>query len=145
VHVPYKGGGPSIQAVLTGETQFSFENPAASLPFVRSGSVRGLAVTSAARSPQTPELPTMVEAGVPDFVSVSFTGVVAAANTPPAIVNKLNAAINDALKSADTEAATTTLAVESQISSPEEFGAFLAREREKWRAVVNGAHLQASD
>jgi tripartite-type tricarboxylate transporter receptor subunit TctC len=145
VHVPYKGGGPSIQAVMTGETQFSFENPAASLPFVRSGSVRGLAVTSAARNPQVPELPTMVEAGVPDFVSVSFTGVVAAAATPPAILNKLNAAINEAQQLPEVKNVLITLAVEPQIGSPEEFGAFLARERAKWSVIVKGANIQMND
>ena len=99
VHVPYKGGGPSVQAVVAGETQFSFENPASSLPLVQAGNVRALAVTSDTRSAQTPDLPTMIEAGVPDFTSVSFTAVVAPAGTPAAIVNKLNAAINESLKS----------------------------------------------
>jgi tripartite-type tricarboxylate transporter receptor subunit TctC len=145
VHVPYKGGGPSIQAVLTGDTQFSFENPAASLPFVRSGSVRGLAVTSVARNPQTPELPTMIEAGVPDFVSVSFTGVVAPAATPAAIINKLNEAINESLQSDDVKKALVTLTVEPQIGPPDAFGKFLAQEREKWSVVVKGAHLQVID
>jgi tripartite-type tricarboxylate transporter receptor subunit TctC len=144
IHVPYKGGGPSIQAVMTGETQFSFENPAASLPFVRAGSVRGLAVTSAARSPQTPELPTMIEAGVPDFVSISFTGVVATAATPPAIVNKLNEAINASLQNDDVKKALTTLAVEPQIGPPDAFGKFLTEERAKWSEVVKAAHLLAS-
>ena len=86
VHVPYKGGGPSVQAVVAGETQFSFENPASSLPLVQAGKVRALASTSATRNSQTPDLPTMIEAGVPDFTSVSFTAVVAPAGTPAAIV-----------------------------------------------------------
>jgi tripartite-type tricarboxylate transporter receptor subunit TctC len=71
VHVPYKGGGPSVQAVVAGETQFSFENPASSLALAQAGTVRALAVTSESRNPQTPDLPTMIEAGVPDFTSVS--------------------------------------------------------------------------
>jgi tripartite-type tricarboxylate transporter receptor subunit TctC len=70
VHVPYKGGGPSVQAVVAGETQFSFENPASSLPLVQAGNVRALASTGDSRGAQTPDLPTMIEAGVPDFTSV---------------------------------------------------------------------------
>jgi tripartite-type tricarboxylate transporter receptor subunit TctC len=143
VHVPYKGGGLSTQAVVAGETQFSFENPAASLPLVQAGNVRGLASTSETRGAQTPDLPTMIEAGVPDFTSVSFTAVVAPAGTPPAIVAKLNAAINESLKSPEIGATLTKLSVDAKASSPEEFAAFLARERDKWSAVIKTAGVQA--
>ena len=143
VHVPYKGGGLSTQAVVAGETQFSFENPAASLPLVQAGNVRGLASTSETRGAQTPDLPTMIEAGVPDFTSVSFTAVVAPAGTPAAIVTKLNAAINESLKSPEIGATLTKLNVDAKTSSPEEFAAFLARERDKWTAVIKTAGVQA--
>ena len=143
VHVPYKGGGLSIQAVVAGETQFSFENPASSLPLVQAGNVRGLASTSETRGAQTPDLPTMIEAGVPDFTSVSFTAVVAPAGTPAAIVAKLNAAINESLKSAEIGATLTKLSVDAKTSSPEEFAAFLARERDKWTTVIKTAGVQA--
>jgi tripartite-type tricarboxylate transporter receptor subunit TctC len=142
VHVPYKGGGPSVQAVVAGETQFSFENPASSLPLVRAGNVRVLASTSESRGAQTPDLPTMIEAGVPDFTSVSFTAVVAPAGTPAAIVGKLNAAINESLKSPEVAGTLVKLGVDAKITSPEEFAAFLAREREKWTAVVKAAGVQ---
>ena len=142
VHVPYKGGHPSIQAVITGETQLTFENPATALPLVQAGNVRALAVTSEARSAQAPELPTMIEAGVADFTSVSFTGVVAPAGTPAAIVNRLNAAINESLKSAEVAAALVKLSVEARIATPEEFAAFIARERAKWTVVVKAAGVQ---
>ena len=142
VHVPYKGGGPSLQAVVAGEAQFSFENPASSLPQVQAGGVRGLAVTSAARSPQSPELPTMIEAGVPDFISVSFTGVVTPAGTPPAIVARLNGAINESLTAPEVVSALVRLSVESKPASAAEFGAFMARERAKWTSVVKAAGVQ---
>jgi tripartite-type tricarboxylate transporter receptor subunit TctC len=142
VHVPYKGGGPSLQAVVAGEAQLSFENPASSLPQVQAGNVRALAVTSASRSPQTPELPTMIEAGVPDFTSVSFTGVVAPAGTPTAIVERLNAVINETLAAPEVAAALARLAVEARGSAPAEFAAFLAQERSKWTAVVRAAGVQ---
>jgi tripartite-type tricarboxylate transporter receptor subunit TctC len=142
VHVPYKGGGPSVQAVVAGETQFSFENPASSLPLVQAGNVRALASTSDSRGAQTPDLPTMIEAGVPDFTSVSFTAVVAPAGTPSAIVGKLNAAINESLKSPEVAGTLVKLGVDAKITSPEEFAAFLAREREKWTTVVKTAGVQ---
>ena len=136
VHVPYKSGGLSVQAVIAGETQFSFENPAAVLPLVEAGTVRALAVTSATRSPAMPDLPTMIEAGVPDFTSVSFTAVLAPAGTPAAIVGRLNAAINESLRSPEVAATLARLAVESKIASPAELAAFVAGEREKWSTIV---------
>src|SRR5262247_4003583 len=142
VHVPYKGGGPSVQAVVAGETQFSFENPASSLPLVQAGNVRALASTSDSRGAQTPDLPTMIEAGVPDFTSVSFTAVVAPAGTPAAIVGKLNGAINESLRSPEVASTLVKLSVDAKITSPEEFAAFLARERDKWTTVVKTAGVQ---
>jgi tripartite-type tricarboxylate transporter receptor subunit TctC len=142
VHVPYKGGGPSLQAVVAGETQLAFENPAISLPLAQAGTVRALAVTSETRSRQAPDLPTMIEAGVPDFASVSFTAIVAPAGTPVPIVNQLNAAINESLKSPEISDRLVKLAVDARISSPAEFAAFLVRERDKWTAVVKAAKIE---
>jgi tripartite-type tricarboxylate transporter receptor subunit TctC len=142
VHVPYKGGGPSLQAVVAGETQFSFENPASSLPLVQAGNVRALASTGDTRGAQTPDLPTMIQAGVPDFTSVSFTAVVAPAGTPGVTVSRLNVAINDSLTSPEVASTLTKLSVDAKLTSPEEFAAFLAREREKWTTVVKTAGVQ---
>jgi tripartite-type tricarboxylate transporter receptor subunit TctC len=142
VHVPYKGGGNSTQDVIGGQVQLTFENPAVSLPLARRGSIRALAVTSSVRNPQIPELPTMIEAGVPDFVSVSFTGLVAPAGTPEAIIRKLNAAANESLKDAAVQSVLQKLAVDIHGGSPEEFGAYLAREREKWGEVAKAANVQ---
>jgi tripartite-type tricarboxylate transporter receptor subunit TctC len=142
IHIPYKGGGPSVQAVVAGETQFSFENPAPSLPLVQAGNLRALAVTSDRRAAQTPDLPTMIEAGVPDFVSVSFTAVVAPAGTPGAIVDKLNSVINECLKSPEVAGTLVRLGVEAKSASPQEFATFLARERDKWSEVVKTAGIQ---
>jgi tripartite-type tricarboxylate transporter receptor subunit TctC len=142
VHVPYKGGGNAIQDVIGGQVQLTFENPAVSLPLTRSGTVRALAVTSSARSSQIPELPTMIEAGVPDFVSVSFTGIVAPAGTPEAIIRKLNAAVNESLNDAAVQDVLGKLAVDIHGGSPEEFGAYLTHEREKWSEVAKAANIQ---
>ena len=143
MHVPYKGGGVASQAVIAGEVEMIFENPTASVPLVQGGRARGLAVTSEARNPQVPELPTMVEFGLPDFVTVSFTGVVAPAGTPQAVVAKLNAAINESLKSPEIDAALSKLAVETKPASAAEFAVFLTRERAKWGAVIRSAGLAA--
>ena len=143
VHVPYKGGGPSVTAVVTGEAQFSFENPASALPLVQAGNVRALAATGETRGSQTPDLTTMIEAGVPDFTSVSFTAVVAPAGTPSAIVSRLNASINESLRSPEVAGTLTKLSVDAKISSPAEFAAFLAKERDKWTTVVKSGGVQS--
>jgi len=99
-------------------------------------------VTSEKRNPQAPDVPTMMESGLSDFVSVSFTGVVAPAATPPAIVARLNAAINEALASPEIETAFTKLGVEPRIGPPDVFAAFLARERERWAPVIQAAGVK---
>jgi tripartite-type tricarboxylate transporter receptor subunit TctC len=142
VHVPYKGGGGSAQAVVAGEVQMTFENPTVSLPLAEGGQVRALAVTSETRNPHAPDVPTMIESGVPDFIWVSFTGMVTPAGTPAAIVTKLNRAINEALTSSEIEAAFAKLGVEPHVGSAEDFSAFLVKERERWGAVVKGANIR---
>ena len=141
VHVPYKSGGQSIQAVVASEVQFTFENPAVGLPQVQSGTVRGLAVTSKERHPQAPDIPTMIESGLPDFVSVSFTGVVGPAGMPASLVTRLNSVINDALKSPEVAATLEKLAVEVKPETAEQFGAFLAEETASTLPVVKAAGL----
>jgi tripartite-type tricarboxylate transporter receptor subunit TctC len=141
VHVPYRGGGPSIQAVIAGDVQYTFENPASAVPFVQAGTVRGLAVTSETRHSQLPELPTMIESGLADFVSVSFTGVVAPAGTPAPIVNRLNAVINETLKTPDISATLVKLAVDAKSGSSAEFSAFLVKELERLAPVVKAAGI----
>jgi tripartite-type tricarboxylate transporter receptor subunit TctC len=143
VHVPYKGGGLAMQAVIADEVQMAFENTAVSLPHVQSGQVRGLAFTSEKRNSQAPDLSTMHESGVSDFVTASFTGVVAPAGTPSAIVSRLNAAINESLKSPEVAATLTKLSVEVRLGSPEDFSAFLAKERAKWVPLVKAAGVKA--
>jgi tripartite-type tricarboxylate transporter receptor subunit TctC len=142
VHVPYKSGGQSIQAVVAGEVQFTFENPAVALPLVQAGVVRALAVTSAARHPQAPDVPTLIEGGLPDFVSVSFTGVVGRAGIPGPIVAKLNSVINESLKNPDVAATLGKLAVDVKNETPGEFAAFLSEEMETMRPVIKAAGLQ---
>ena len=143
VHVPYKGGAGATQAVLGGEVQLTFENPVGALAMMRGNKLRALAVTSRQRSPRAPELPTMIESGVPDFVSVSFTGIVAPIGTPEPIIRKINAAANESLKDPAVKAALNKLAVDIQGGSSKEFSDYLADERKKWGEVVTAAHITA--
>jgi tripartite-type tricarboxylate transporter receptor subunit TctC len=141
-HVPYKGGGPAIQAVIAGEVQFCFENPASAMPQVKQGTVQALAVTSEERVPQLPNVPTMVESGLTDFVSVSFTGVVGPPALPAPIVSRLNGVINQALKSPELASTLENLAVEAKNETPEAFGAFLAKETARLAPVVKAAGIR---
>jgi tripartite-type tricarboxylate transporter receptor subunit TctC len=140
-HVPYKSGGSSTQDVVSGQVQLTFENPAVALPLAQSGQVRALAVTSEARNPRLPDVPTLRET-IPDFVSVSFTGLVAPAGVSRAIVTRLNAAINESLKAPTVQSTLAQLSVDVKPGSAEEFAAFLAKEREKWLGVARAAKIQ---
>ncbi len=142
VHVPYKGGGLAIQAVIAGEVQYTVENPAVALPLVQAGVVKGLAVTSEARHPQAPEISTMIESGLPDFVSVSFTGVVGPAGIPAPIVTRLNAVINESLRSPEVAPTLVKLAVDAKNETPAQFGAFLAKELERLAPIVKSAGIR---
>ena len=139
--VPYKSGGSSTQDVVSGQVALTFENPAVALPLVLGGQLRALAVTSDLRNPRIPDVPTLSET-VPDFVSVSFTGMVAPAGVSPAIVDKLNAAINASLKVPAVQATLAQLSVDIKPGSAEDFAAFLAREKAKWLAVARAAKIE---
>jgi tripartite-type tricarboxylate transporter receptor subunit TctC len=145
VHVSYKSGGQATQAVVAGETQICFDSPEAGLPAIEGSSVRALGVTSEKRLPQLPDVPTMIEAGVPGFVSVTFTGIAAPAGTPREVVEKLNAAINQALQGDQIRPILAKLAVQPQIGPPEAFAAFLQKQREEWGAVIKLGNIQASE
>jgi tripartite-type tricarboxylate transporter receptor subunit TctC len=101
-----------------------------------------IAVSDVARIARLPDVPTMVEAGMPDFAFVSFTGVVAPAGTPPAVVNRLNNAVNEGLQARELAGTLANLGVEMKIFSPNAFATFLGEEREKWAAVVKTAGVR---
>jgi tripartite-type tricarboxylate transporter receptor subunit TctC len=142
VHVPYKGGGVSVQAVMTGQVQLTFENPATALPLIASGGVRALAVTSETRSPHLPDVPTMIESGVAGFATVSFFGLVVKAGTPAGIVARLNDAVNRSLAAEAAQATLRQLSLEVGPGTPEEFAAYLARERGRWEEIARLAHVE---
>jgi tripartite-type tricarboxylate transporter receptor subunit TctC len=142
VHVPYRGGGPSIQDVVAGHIQFTFEGISVLLPFIQSGQLRALGVTSAKRSPLLPELPTMIESGFPDFATSAWTGLLAPAGTPPAVIAKLNGAVNAALQGAEMKAALDRLAADTLGGPPQELTKVIASDISKWAPIVQALNLQ---
>jgi tripartite-type tricarboxylate transporter receptor subunit TctC len=143
VHVPYKGSPDAVAGIVAGQVHILFGDVAGLLPHVRAGKIRALGVSSVDRNALAPELPTLIEGGLTDFVALTFTGVVAPAGTPPAIVDKLNAAINEALKDANTVNALGKLGAEVRTGSAQDFGAFIAKERDKWVDVVTKTGIKA--
>ncbi|MGA8495351.1 MAG: tripartite tricarboxylate transporter substrate binding protein [Xanthobacteraceae bacterium] len=136
VHVPYKGGGPSINDVVAGNVQMTFEGTSVLLPLIQAGRLRALAVTTPKRIPQLPDVPTMVESGFPDFVSTSWTGLLAPVHTPQPIIAKLNAAINDGLKTPELKTALERLSNAPLGGTPADFTAVIKADLAKWSPII---------
>jgi tripartite-type tricarboxylate transporter receptor subunit TctC len=141
VHVPYKGGAPALNAVISGEVHVSFTSSAA-LPHAMAGRLKTIAVTGAKRSAAAPNVPTIGESGVPGYEVVGWYGMAAPAKTPKAIIERLNAAINQALP--QLRERYENIGLEVGGGTPAEFGAFLKSERAKWARVVqlSGARVE---
>jgi tripartite-type tricarboxylate transporter receptor subunit TctC len=142
VHVPYRGGGPSIQDVVAGHIQFTFEGISVLLPLIKSGQLRPLAVTSAKRSPLLPDVPTMIESGFPDFATSAWTGLLAPAGTSPEVIAKLNGAVNAALQTADMKAALDRLAGDPLGGAPAELTKTIQSDIGKWQPIIQALNLQ---
>jgi tripartite-type tricarboxylate transporter receptor subunit TctC len=144
VHVPYKGGGQALIDLVAGHVQTGFVNILEAMPQMRSGRLRGLAVTSAARWPAIPEIPTVAESGVAGYAVIQWSGVLAPAGTPPAIVAKLNAEILRILNRANMRERLIESGAEPGSGTPDEFGAFIKAEIAKWSAVVRSTQLRSN-
>jgi tripartite-type tricarboxylate transporter receptor subunit TctC len=142
VGVPYKSGGESVTAVLGGQVQMTFESITILLPLIREGRLRALAVTSRVRTPLAPDLPTMIEAGVPGYEVTTFNGIAAPAGTPEAIVARLNAAINEGLVAPEMQATVTKLGAVAVPGTAADFAAFIAAQEHKWEAVAKAANIR---
>jgi tripartite-type tricarboxylate transporter receptor subunit TctC len=142
VHVPYKGTGPALNDSIAGNVQLIFGSVSTSLQHVKSGRLRALAVTTAKRIPAAPEVPTVAEAGVPGYEVVLWHGLVAPKGVPKAIVDKLNAAANDALKAKDTADLLASDGVSPAGGTPEQFQATIKTDIERWRKVVQQANVK---
>ncbi|HEV7983669.1 MAG TPA: tripartite tricarboxylate transporter substrate binding protein [Xanthobacteraceae bacterium] len=142
VHIPYRGAATAITDMLSGEMDMTFEPISVMVGHVREGKVIPLAVTGAARSPELPDVPTMIESGYPGFVSMSWTGIVAPAGTPPDVVAKLNRAVIDGFNSKEAAESLARLGAEPKFGTPESFGAVIAAEIPIWAETVRAAGVR---
>lgn len=142
VHVPYKGIAPGLIAVLSGEAQLTFGSQPSTVPHMKQGKLRGLAVTSAKRSSFTPDLPAIAEAGVPGYETTAWYGILAPARTPREIVTRVNGEFAKALGTPDVSSALAAQSFEAAPGTPDQFGKLIADELEKWRKVVKASGMR---
>jgi tripartite-type tricarboxylate transporter receptor subunit TctC len=142
VFVPYRSMVQAMTDLVSGQIQIMIDGIGSLLPHIRDGKVRALAVTGERRSPDLPEVPTMIESGYPAFRLSFWTGVLAPAGTSAPIVDKLNGAINDGLSSAETRESLAKFNVEPNIAAPAQFGAFLAAEARKWAEIIKATNIK---
>jgi tripartite-type tricarboxylate transporter receptor subunit TctC len=136
VHIPYKGGAPAIADLIAGNVQLMFESTNSIAPHVKNGRVRALAVTGAKRSTSLPEVPTLAEAGVPGYEVNTWSGVIAPAGLPRAVLGRLNAAVNAAIATPQAKARLAELGNEGGGGTPEDFAELIRRDSAKWAEVV---------
>ena len=141
LHVPYQGGGAITPALMSGQVDVAFADPAM-VPMIQSGKMRGLAVGSKTRSKVLPEPPTMVEAGVPGFTYQSWYGFLTTTGTPANVVSILNREIRAALSDPDVMAKLTALGMEAAPSSPQELRNFMVEDESRWAKVIAIAHIK---
>ena len=142
VHIAYRGGGPASKSVMANETQVLFGSFASSLPKVKAGKLKALAVTGPKRSAALPDVPTMEEAGYPGFVVTSWSGVLAPAGTPKAVTDKLHAAIAAALAKESVRKKLAAVGQEVEGSTSEAFAALIKKDTARWRKVLQDAGIQ---
>jgi tripartite-type tricarboxylate transporter receptor subunit TctC len=141
LHVPYRGAGPALNDLLPGRVDVMFNNIGAVLPLIQGGKLRGLAVTTAKRTPAVPHMPTIAEAGVPGFDVSSWYALLAPARTPPEIIRKMHEDTVAALSDPTTKERLEQLGVVVVGSTPEELAAFLKAEMDKWAPVIKEAGI----
>ena len=135
-HVPYRGGTPALADLVAGQLSFMIENVPGTLPLVRDGKLRALAITSRQRLALVPDLPTMEEAGVPGYEMIGWNGIFVPKATPPEIVTRLNAELVKVLRSADVGEQLAKLGAVPVGDSPEQFGAFVKAESARWGKII---------
>jgi tripartite-type tricarboxylate transporter receptor subunit TctC len=140
-HVPYKGGGPALNDMIGGHIRFFFSNASSSTPFVKSGQIRAIAHTGRGRLASFPDLPPVSDT-VPGFEAYEWNGVFLPAGTPPQVVSRLNAVLNDALREPKVMERLASLSVEAKPNSPAEFAAFFQSELDKWGRVIREANIK---
>jgi tripartite-type tricarboxylate transporter receptor subunit TctC len=145
VHVPYRGGAPMIADLLGGQIQMTINGKSVLLPHIREGKLRPIGVTAAARWPELPDVPTLVEGGYLDVPYDTLFGIVAPAGTPAAVIARLNTAVNDALAAPDIRASLARLGIEGRSGTPADFAAAIAQEVPKWAEIVRVTGIKAAE
>jgi tripartite-type tricarboxylate transporter receptor subunit TctC len=145
LHVPYRGAAPMITDLLSGQIQMTINAKSALLPSIQAGKLRALAVTSAERWPELPEVPTMIEARYLDDPYETLFGLVAPAGTPAAAIDKLNAAVNAGLGSPEMRASLARLGIEPRSGTAAEFAAIIAGEAPKWAEIVRITGIKVAE
>jgi len=141
-HIPFRGGSLAIQSVIAGDTQLTFGTPPSVLPMIQAGRLKGLAISAKERSPLAPGLPGMREAGLPDYAIEFWYGLFVPAGTPPAIVQKLFEATQEALKQPNVKASLAREGTDVSLStSPAQFAKFLAEDEKFWVRLVKSAEV----
>jgi tripartite-type tricarboxylate transporter receptor subunit TctC len=143
VHVPYKGGGLALNAVMAGEADMEFDTLGTSLPLVRAGKLRAVAISGKTRSPELPDVPSMDELGFPQLITGAWTALVAAKGTPPDFIAKLNAATNKALRSEAMRSTLQKLGAQAVGGTPQDLTDYISAETAKWKPVLEGLHIDA--
>ncbi|MBI3939150.1 MAG: tripartite tricarboxylate transporter substrate binding protein [Betaproteobacteria bacterium] len=143
LHVPYKGAGPAVIDLLAGNVVIMFANPISSVPHIKTGKLRGLAVTSSSRVPALPHVPTVKEVGYPDLEMSGWYGVSAPANTPKDVIARLNAEFVRALKRPDVKERLGNVGIDAVGTSSEDFAAYVKAEYERWGKVVKASGVTA--
>ena len=141
-HVPYKGTGPALTELLSGQVQIMFNSAVSMLPQVRAGRLRAIAMTGARRSPAMPDLPTVAESGVPGYEATSWYGVLAPAVTPRAIIDKIYRGIAKIVQMPDVRERLVADGADPAGTSPEEFAAHIKRELARWAKVIQEANIR---
>lgn len=141
-HVPYKGSGQAVPAIIGNEIQMIFESISTAIGHVRNGRIRGLGVASRARAPVLPEVPTMEEGGFPGFTSGVWAGVVVRSGTPAAVVNTLNRSINTVTSDTEYKKQMSDLGINLVGGTPEHLTAYIANERKVWTPIIQKLNLK---
>jgi len=141
-HVPYKGSAPAIIDLMAGQVMMYFDTMPSSLPHVRAGKLKGLAVTSAKRSAGAPDIATVAESGVPGFETTSWFGILAPAGTPAPVVETLNREIIRALSTPESLDRMTQQGLDSVLNSPSEFAGVIRTDIDKWAKVIKDANIK---
>jgi len=143
VHVPYKGGGPAMSDLIGGQVNLIFATTASAIPHLKSGRIKGIAVTTAKRSALLPELPTISESGLEGFDANNWYGLVVPAKTPRAIIDQLNAEVTKVLAMPEVKTTLFNQGLDPAPGTPEQFGAYIRSERAKWAKVIKASGAKA--